>query len=280
MILIADSGSTKTAWRLIDEQGNISQAKSGGINPYYMKKEEIQSAISEGLIEHQDTKMTAIHFYGSGCSSDKNKALIADALYGLYPEAVVSVDHDLMAAARALCGREQGIACILGTGSNSCLYDGESIVENVTSLGYLLGDEGSGNMLGRMLIKRYFKHELPEDLKAKFDARFQLTRDQVLEQIYQSEMPIRFLASFAKFIFQHIQHPYLYQMAYDCFQDFFEQNVCKYTGYQEVPVHFTGSVAFYFSNILRKVGTDMGVAVGVISEDPVAGLALYHRAEG
>ncbi|UXP31051.1 N-acetylglucosamine kinase [Reichenbachiella agarivorans] len=276
MMLIADSGSTKTAWRIIDPKGKISQAVSKGINPYYMKSADIAASIQEGLSEYLDAKITEVFFYGAGCSSDKNKETISDAISRLYSDATITINHDLMAAARALCGHQKGIACILGTGSNSCLYDGESIVENVTSMGYLLGDEGSGNMLGRMLIKRYFKQQLPDELKAKFDERFQLSKSEILERIYQGEMPIRFLASFAKFIFQHIQHPYFYQMVYDCFQEFFEENVCKYTGYKEVPVHFTGSVAFYFSNILRKVGAELGITVGIISEDPIAGLALYH----
>ncbi|MCV9386397.1 N-acetylglucosamine kinase [Reichenbachiella ulvae] len=277
MKLIADSGSTKTAWRLIDDTGKIFQANSVGINPYYMKKEEIQKAVSDGLVDYKDHPITSIHFYGSGCSSDNNKTLISDALLGLYPEATVEVDHDLMAAARALCGHQPGIACILGTGSNSCQYDGNSITENVTSLGYLLGDEGSGNMLGRMLIKRYFKHQLPDDLKAKFDEKYHLTRSELLENIYRSDMPIRFLSSFSKFIFDHIKHPYFYQMVYDCFEEFFDENVCQYSEHQSLPIHFTGSVAFYYGHILRQVAMDKGLTMGLITEDPVAGLALYHK---
>ncbi|PIB35863.1 N-acetylglucosamine kinase [Reichenbachiella sp. 5M10] len=277
MILIADSGSTKTAWRIIDKDGRISQAKSPGINPYYMKQEDITATVREGLVEYVDEDIAYIYFYGSGCSSDKNKALIQSALSVLYPQAQIEIDHDLLAAARALCGVESGIACILGTGSNSCLYDGTDIVDNVTSLGYLLGDEGSGNHLGRVLIKRYFKGELPEELKQKFDEYFGLTKSDVLENLYQGNMPIRFLANFSKFIFQYLQHPYFYQLVYDCFREFFVENVCRYAGHRDLPIHFVGSVAFYYSNVLRRVGADLGLQIGIIAEDPVAGLVLYHK---
>jgi N-acetylglucosamine kinase-like BadF-type ATPase len=194
-----------------------------------------------------------------------------------FPKASSEIGWDLLAAARALCGREPGIACILGTGSNSCLYDGEKIIDNVANLGWILADEGSGTYLGKRLVFDYFRREMPESLAQQFHARFPWTREEVLEKVYQLEKPGAFLASFAKFIFQHIKEPYCYQLAYRSLSDFFENNVMKYENYKNLKVHFTGSIGFYFSDILRQVANDKGITVKNILEGPIAGLTLYHQ---
>jgi N-acetylglucosamine kinase-like BadF-type ATPase len=194
-----------------------------------------------------------------------------------FPKADIEVGWDLLAAARALCGHEPGIACILGTGSNSCSYDGEKITDNVANLGWILADEGSGTYMGKRLIFDYFRKEMPESLAKQFHARFSWSREEVLEKVYQQEKPGAFLASFAKFIFQHLKEPYCYQLAYQSFTDFFENNVMKYENYKNLKVHFTGSIGFYFSDVVRQVANDKGITVKNILEGPIAGLTLYHQ---
>ncbi|ELR68087.1 hypothetical protein C900_01166 [Fulvivirga imtechensis AK7] len=277
MILIADSGSTKTDWRLIDEKGDIQQYKSEGINPYLQRSEEIRIQINETLKPQVNAPVAELFFYGAGCSSAHNKLMLKEIFEEAFPGTAIHVNHDLMAAARALCGHEAGIACILGTGANSCFYDGEEIKANVPSLGYVMGDEGSGAWLGKELLSAFLREELSADVAGRLLKRFDLNRDNILENIYQKPMPSRYLAGFSKFIFQNIKDPGLYRTVYRGFELFLEKNVEKYNRYGELPVHFTGSVAFYYSNILRQVANDMGIVVKNIVETPIAGLTLYHQ---
>ena len=277
MILIADSGASKTAWRLIKNDGSVEQYQTKGFNPYYQPPEELDQDIAELLHPQVEGDVSEIFYYGSGCSSKGNKEVIQTVLNKYFEGAMVEVDHDLLAAARALCGHEAGIACILGTGANSCYFDGSSIRENVASLGYVLGDEGSGAYLGKTLVADYLRDDIPKVIGERFTKRFGLDREAVLERVYHREQPSRFLASFAKFIFQNIKDPYCYQLVYDSFSLFFEKNVVKYAQVTEVPVHFTGSIAFYFSNILRQVASDKGIRVKNIVEGPIAGLTLFHQ---
>jgi len=279
MILIADSGSTKTDWRIIDSNGNVSQARSQGINPNYTPHDQIIPIVKEGLKDHLDDPIERIYFYGSGCASEVNQQLVYGAFSNLFPNARTEVTHDVMAAARALCGTDKGIACILGTGSNSCLFDGKKIIDNVRSLGYILGDEGSGNWLGKQLLLSYFHGTLPEKIKANFRKRFEMTDSEIIRNLYAVESPVRYLAQFSKFIFQNIKEPFLYRLVYDAFTAFIKVNVLPYEGSKELPVHFTGSVAFYFGNILRQAGTDQGIYIKHIIEGPIAGLTLYHKSQ-
>jgi glucosamine kinase len=277
MILIADSGASKTDWRIVDPEGKIGQAQTIGFNPYYQPIEQFDQEVREVLVPQVTLPVKKIFYYGTGCSSDKNRRLIRNVLAVFYPDAHIEIWHDLLAAARALCGTEEGIACILGTGANSCYYDGTQIVDNVTSLGYLLGDEGSGAWLGKRIISDYLRKDLPEKLWDQFKKRFPFDREEILDRVYTQEMPSRFLGSFSHFIFQHLKEPYCYQLVYDGFTEFFERNVMKYNRYEMLKVHFTGSVAFYFSDILRQVANDKNIAVKNILESPIAGLTLYHK---
>ena len=275
-VLIADSGFTKTDWRLIGADGSIEQARTTGINPYYQTEEEILLVIQD-LHSQLPDKVDEIYFYGTGCSSGTNRDKIAKLLNRYYQEAKIDVNHDLLAAARSLCGDEKGIACIIGTGTNSCLYDGSKIISNVPSLGWAIADEGGGTYLGKTLVTDYYRKDMPEHLRVIFKERFGLNKDAFLTAIYQEPMPGRFLASFAKFINEHISEPYMYKLVYDAFTTFIIKNVVKYEGYKEVPVHFTGSVAYYFNNILRKVAVDQGIYIKHITEHPIAGLTLFHQ---
>lgn len=276
MILIADSGSSKTDWRIVQRDGSIGQANTPGFNPYYQPIDDLKKNIRETLLPAVSEPVDRIYFYGAGVSSDKNQQIIRDAFLEFFPDAYIEIGWDLLAAARALCGREPGIACIMGTGSNSCLYDGEKIVDNVANLGWILADEGSGASIGKKFLVDYLRKKMPQSLADQFQKRFPQTREEFLEKIYQQEKPSAFLASFAKFIFQHLKEPYCYQLVYNSFAEFYENNVMQYPGYRNLKVHFTGSIAFYFSDILRQVANDKGITVKNILEGPIAGLTLYH----
>ncbi len=277
MILIADSGGSKTDWRMLHSDGTIGQAHGAGFNPYYQPISDLKESIEQILLPVIHERVTKIFFYASGVSSEKNQEMIRTAFASYFPGAKIEVGWDLLAAARALCGNEPGIACILGTGSNSCLYDGENITGNIANLGWILADEGSGTTLGKRLIFDYFREIMPKPLAAQFHSRFPWSREEILEKVYQQEKPSAFLASFSKFIFQHLKEPYCYHLVYNSFADFYENNVMKYEKHASLKVHFTGSIAFYFSDVLRQVANDKGIIVKNILEGPIAGLALYHK---
>lgn len=279
MIIIADSGGSKIDWRLLLKNGEVRQAHTPGFNPYYQPMVHLQTVIRESLVPLTTEPVTKIFYYGTGVSSEKNQQLIQSAFAEHFANAQIEIGWDLLAAARALCGHERGIACILGTGSNSCLYDGKQIIDNVANLGWILADEGSGTHLGKQIVSDYFRGNMPEKLAAQFHARFPWSREEVLEKVYQQEKPGAFLASFAKFIFQHLKEPYCYQLVYKSFDQFYTNNVMKYSNYQQTKVHFTGSIAFYFSDVLRQVANDKGIAVKNILEGPIAGLTLYHQSD-
>src|SRR5882672_5623050 len=277
MKLIADSGGSKIDWRLLNSDGTIGQTNTPGFNPYYQPIDDLNNTIRTAVAPIVKEEVSDVYFYGAGVSSEKNQAVIREAFLSFFPKSKVEIGWDLLAAARALCGHEPGIACIMGTGSNSCLYDGEKITDNVANLGWILADEGSGTYLGKQLVFDYFRKEMPESLAKQFHARFSWSREEVLEKVYQQEKPGAFLASFAKFIFQHLKEPYCYQLAYQSFSDFFENNVMKYENYKNLKVHFTGSIGFYFSDVVRQVANDKGITVKNILEGPIAGLTLYHQ---
>ena len=277
MIIIADSGSSKIDWRLLRKDGSIGQAQCPGFNPYYQPIEHLKKYVLETLVPIVSETVTKIFFYGTGVSSQKNQETVRAAFLEFFPEAKIDIEWDLLAAARALCGREPGIACILGTGSNSCQYDGKQITFQVANLGWILADEGSGTSLGKKILFDYIRKKMPATLAAQFQQRFPFSREEFLEKIYQGEKPSTFLATFSKFIFQHLKEPYCYGLAYGSILEFFENNVMQYDGYQNLKVHFVGSIGFYYSDIVRQVANDKGVTVKNILETPIAGLTLYHQ---
>lgn len=277
MILIADSGGSKTDWRLLHNDGTIGQASAPGFNPYYQPIDDLKRSVQNVLLPQIKDEVNKIFFYGAGVSSEKNQLSVKDAFLHFFPNAQIEIGWDLLAAARALCGHEPGIACIMGTGSNSCLYDGQNITGNVANLGWILADEGSGANIGKKFLVDYLRDKMPPTLASAFRERFPLSREEFLERIYQQERPSAFLASFARFIFQHLKEPYCYKLVYDSFAEFYENNVMKYPNYQNLKVHFTGSIAFYFSDLLRQVANDKGITVKNILEGPIAGLTLYHQ---
>ena len=214
MKLIADSGSSKTDWRWFDEDGAIYQGKTIGLNPYYIDTASIITELRQNLIPLINSKISEIHFYGAGCANAEKNAVIEAALRHLFGAVNIAVDNDLLAAARALCEHRPGIACILGTGANSCAYDGHDITTNLRAFGYILGDEGSGAYLGKSLISNYLRGNLPADLKEKFNQRFNTGVDEILDRVYHQPFPNRYLGSFTKFMFDHQKHPFIYQLIY------------------------------------------------------------------
>jgi glucosamine kinase len=279
MILIAESGATKTDWRMIAEDGVISQAKTVGINPYYQDSESIFGELFKNLLPAVEGTVSQIHYYGTGITNADKAKVVTVALQKAFPDAKsIEAHSDMLAAARALCVRRTGIACILGTGSNSCFYDGSQIAHQVPPLGFWLGDEGSGGHLGKQLVLSYLHKELPSDLREKFETRYGAKdRLEILDNAYHKPFPNRFFASFSKFLFDNRRHPFAYQLVYGSFVQFFEKYVEKYPQLAQNQVHFTGSVAFYYSDILRQVGSDKGIAIGHILESPIAGLTLFHN---
>lgn len=278
MILIADSGSTKTDWRLLGPDGSIAQAKTAGFNPYFQDSEAIKNELLQNLLSQLDARdIQEVYYYGAGCSTDNTRNIVRTAIRSAFPHAAIEVNHDLLAAARALCGHQPGIACILGTGVNTCLYDGKEIVASRPSLGFWLGDEGSGGYIGKTLIQQYFHEEMPPELRQKFEKRYKPVLGDILENAYKKPFPNAFFASFSKFLFDNLSHPFAYRLAYNGFVTFFERYVCKFKDYQAYPVHFVGSVAFYYSNVLRQVAADKGILLKTIMETPIAGLTLFHQ---
>lgn len=280
-ILVVESGSTKTDWRIIAPDGSISQFKTIGFNPYYQDSSIIYNEIAENILGKIQFEISKVFYYGTGITSEEKSEIVKIAMQKAFKKANIEVFDDMQAAARSLCLDEPGIACILGTGANSCYYDGKSITEQIKPLGFWLGDEGSGGYLGKELIKKYLRQELSPEIREKFIKKFgELTRTEILDKAYNKPMPNKYFAGFSKFIFDNRANPEMYLIVYEAFNLFFEKNVLKYTNYQSVKVHFTGSVAFYYSDILRKVAVKNGITVGVILESPIAGLVLFHKNQG
>ena len=282
MILIADSGSTKTSWRYIDNENQISQAHTIGFNPYFESVESISNEIIKSLVPQLPdvANILQVFYYGTGCGQEIQRNNMKNALQICFPDAIIFVAEDMLAAARGLCGKEAGIVCILGTGSNSCFYDGEKITIIKGGLGIMLGDEGSGAALGKQLLKDYLDESLPIDIKTKFEKRFKLTADtaktEIFENVYSKPYPNRYLASFAKFLFDNKHDFYCSKIINQCFLLFFENTISKYSNNKTYKIHFTGSIAFYFSGYLRQIANEQGFTIGNIAEEPIAGLSLYH----
>lgn len=278
MILIADSGSTKTDWRVIDANQQYEQVRTAGINPQYLDTDKIYSILEAELLPYlKERNISTIYYYGAGCSSPERNKRVEDALTRAFPGIPNVVDHDLTAAARALCGHQPGIACILGTGSNSCLYDGEKIIDNVPSLGFLMGDEGSGAYMGKLLIRAFLYRELPDELAQSLKNRYNLTKESILTTVYGSDIPSKYLATFAKFMHEKRKNPVIKEMIYENFEEFFERHVSKYAGFGELPVNFVGSIAFYFADTLKLVAKKYGAHIGLIISSPSEGLINYHQ---
>jgi N-acetylglucosamine kinase-like BadF-type ATPase len=277
MILIADSGSSKTDWRVIHKDGRLSQHRGVGFNPYYQTSEEMAIEMRHDFLVNLSGEIEEIYYYGAGCSSPNRKAEVELSLRTIFKHSKIEVDHDLSAAAKATCGHHPGITCILGTGSNSCDYDGRSIIDTRPAPGYVLGDEGGGGYIGRKFLSDFIHDEMPIHIRKLLLEQFELTATIIQEHVYQKPFPNRYMASFCRFITEHKVDPYCYMLFYNSFKDFFKKHIMKYSNYREKPVNFVGSIAYYNSDILRKAAIDAQIRVNLIIESPIAGLTLYHQ---
>lgn len=277
MKLIADSGATKTDWCLGKDKENTRIIQTQGINPFHQSAEHIYKVLTEELLPQlKDAEsITHIHFYGAGCTPEKS-TIVKEKLHALFPDATIDVQSDLLGAARSLCGKEKGIACILGTGSNSCLYDGEKIIANVSPLGYILGDEGSGAVLGKRLVSDCLKHQLPEPICSQFLEYTGLTPAQIIDKVYRQPQANRFLASLTPFLSMHRDLPEIHELLISCFSDFFRRNVMQYNGKEDTEVHFTGSIAWYFQKEVKETALILGIRTGKFIKSPIHGLIDYH----
>lgn len=275
--LIADSGSTKTGWCLIKGDRKKIFATQG-ISPYFLNSDQIQLILIKELKPHiQKIIIDEIYFYGTGCGNPENAKLVKIAIKKIFPEAKVNVDHDLMAAAKALCANEKGIACILGTGSGSCYYNGKKIVETRPGLGYILGDEGSGAYLGKKVIQHYLYNIFDNDIKARFDKKFEKNSFEILNAIYKEPLPNRYLASFAIFLAENRGHYMIENIIEDGLNDFFLNHIIKYNESRTLPVSFIGSIAFGFKDVLENLCNNYQLQKGKVLKDALAGLAAYHK---
>ena len=279
MKLIADSGSTKTAWKLISTSGQVDDIKTAGINPFFRTEEDIFQELSEKLLPETGHDVQEIYFYGAGIVNAEKGDIIRHALLRMYPQATCEAHSDVLGAARALFGDEAGIACILGTGSNTCLYDGKRIAMGISPLGFILGDEGSGAVMGRKLLGDYFKEVMPLRLREEFAQRFDLTRDEALNRVYRTEKPNQFLAQFVPFLSEHRNSVYCQEFVQQNFMEFFERNVVKLPSFSHYKIGFVGSVAFHFSEILSNTASYFGYENITILKDPIDGLETYYKAK-
>lgn len=278
MKLIADSGSSKTDWVLMDElhQHQKQYYKTQGLNPYFVRPDDFIALVEEGL-HPSHIQPTQIHFYGAGCTAESKRSEVESNLRKIFPHAKVEVNNDLLGAARALCGKNKGIACILGTGSNACLFNGEEIIEEATSLGFILGDEGGGAYLGKALLTAFLYNELPEDLLEKFVVEYHLDKATILDNIYRKPYPNRYLADFVPFLVQYKSHRYVSNLVGDAFDLFINRHIKSLYNYRDFECHFVGSVAFVFESLLTKKVEQHGLKMGQIMNKPIDGLIRFHE---
>lgn len=277
MILIADSGSTKTDWCVADDRGTLWRHSTQGINPLVQGADVAERVLVSELIPEMThaSDITDIRFYGAGCR-DEMIIVLERLLRKVFPAAVnVCVDSDLLAAARALCGKNEGIACILGTGANSCLYDGEHITANTPALGYILGDEGSGAVLGKLFVNAMFKGRLSENVRKAFEAETHLTMSDIINKVYRMPMPNRFLASLSLFISRHLDEPDLHRLVVDNFRSFLVSNIRPYNR-PDLPVNAIGSMAYHYRECLEDAARAEGMRIGTVMKSPMDGLVAFH----
>lgn len=282
MILIADSGSTKTDWALVGKGREPQAISTKGINPFFQSEDDIEKELRESLLpsvseacQAAGEAVTDVFFYGAGCTPEKSPIVAAAIQKALGGGVAVQVQSDMVGAARALCQHSAGIVCIMGTGSNSCYYDGECITANVSPLGFILGDEGSGAVLGKLMVGSLLKNQMTPGLKEQFLEEYHLTPAEIIDRVYRKPFPNRFLASLNKFLEDHLDDASVHQLVADSFESFVRRNVMQYD-YADTPVHFIGSIAYYYRAVLAEVAQATGINIGTIMKAPMPGLLTYH----
>ena len=280
MKLIADSGSTKTNWVLVKDSEVKQTICTIGLNPYFHTIESVITVIKNEVLPMVEVQhLTSIHFYGAGCSSEKPVSLIREALERVFPDVFVEVEHDLLAAARALCGQNPGLASILGTGANTCYYDGKKMLKRVRALGFILGDEGSGSQMGKRFIQDYLHNEVPAEVQLLFNQDFNLTDADIHNSVYKSPMPNRFLASFAFYIIKHKNLPYFRELILSCFDDFLRKQILKFEESRIYPLNAIGTIGYLNRELLEEAAAKYQIQVGLVIKDPIGNLIKFHYSQ-
>jgi len=279
MILIADGGSTKADWIALDDtKEELFRVRTLGLNPAVFSRDALHNRVVNNfqLTQHKD-KVKEIYFYGAGCGTPKPTQLLKNVFESIFTKAKVVVEEDMLAAVYATSGGKKSIVCILGTGSNSCYYDGEKLEKNVISLGYILMDEASGNYFGKKLLKDYFYKKMPLEIAIKFKESYNLDPDEIKKNLYREESPNAYLGNFAQFMFEFKKHPYIRRLLEEGFSNFFENRVLPYQAPKETPIYFIGSIAFYFESILKEVASKFDLEIKGIIQRPINNLIAYHQ---
>ncbi|HKJ31665.1 MAG TPA: hypothetical protein VKA34_07550 [Balneolales bacterium] len=277
--LIADSGSTKTDWIFIDEDGHKIPFHTEGLNPYYHTRESVRQIVESKLNSISAmTHVSNVYFYGSGCTDQNKNKVISQALCDLFGENVkTEINSDLVGAARACCGENEGIACILGTGSNSCVYDGEKIIDHIPPLGFILGDEGSGAHIGKRIIQSYYYREMPQDLKRELEKRYNMSRPVILENIYNKPHANRFVSEFSRFGSEFKEHPFIINLIKISFTEFIDRQIINYNQCHDLEISFVGSIAFFYKHLLEEILTSKALKLGKVIQSPMEELINYHQ---
>ena len=279
MIVIADSGSTKCDWVVLNNAGEQTiVTNTSGFNPYYKDSAEIERILRGNTdLSNACLQIEEVHFYGAGCSSDKLISIVENGLKSVFTKAVVNIHHDVYGSALSTYSGEPGISCILGTGSNACYFDGKTIDNGIPSLGYILNDEGSGNAIGKKLITNYAYGKLPTELATDFETYFSTDLGTILTNIYQKPHANTYIASFAPFASKHRKHTFIQTLISKGFEDFLKLHVLSFSNAHQVPVHFVGSVAFHFKEELQQACEDLDLQLGNVIQKPIDGLIRHHQ---
>jgi len=278
LILIADSGSSKTEWCLLDGAKKKKTLDTQGLSPYFLSGAQITEVLQNDLFPKiKNSLPDEIYFYGTGCSNPNNVKIVRQSLASVFKGAKINVDHDLMGAAKALCGNEKGIACILGTGANSCYFNGKKIMKNSPGLGFILGDEGSGAYLGKKVIQYYLYNTFDADLMDRFDAAFKTNSSEILENVYKKPLPNKYLANFAMFLAENRGHFMIENIIEDGFNDFFFNHIYKYRESWTMPINFAGSIAYGFKDVLKDLCNSYELQLGKVIKRPMDGLIKFHQ---
>ncbi len=277
MFLLAESGSSKTDWLLADKNQIFARCQTKGLNPYFINSEDVTNVLLNEVSSIVGiNKIDKIFFYGSGCSAESSKKVIFDGISSVFDVAIL-VEHDMMASARALFQNKAGIACILGTGSNTCLFDGFQTIAGINSLGYILGDEGSGAYIGKKWLNAFFNHELPANLTSEFQNKYQISLENVLDNVYKKPAPNQYLASFSPFLYEHLSDVFVRDFLYQIFAQFFKKMIFCYPDFQKYPLGFVGSIAFAYQSIIFQLAHDYSVQIEKIIKQPADDLLVYHQ---
>ncbi|MBK0383293.1 N-acetylglucosamine kinase [Pedobacter sp. SD-b] len=278
MLLVADGGSSKTDWILLNQDQSIERFHTGGLNPFFTTEKEIIKSLQHFQpFKPIAEKITELYFFGAGCSSPDRRELVSNALTGIFKNAFVSVESDTLGSAIATCKDKPGFSCVLGTESNISFFDGKEVFPSKLGLGYILGEEGSGTYFGKILLTDFLYGNAPEEILRSFDETYRINKDMVIKNLYQKPFPNYFIASFAQFMGKHLDHPYVQELLLKGFDDFITTHIRSYPNYKEYYAHFVGSISFYFKDYLKLACTKHQVNIGTIIEKPIEELFTWIK---